>query len=59
MRPYWLDHDHLEVPVPARDEAGAVLGDGMRVVTEKDPLFEQWRKWALNARPDPEPAETD
>lgn len=54
MHAYWIDHDHLEVPVPATDEDGTVIGDGMIAVTEDDPLFEQWRPWALNARPDPD-----
>ena len=55
MRSYWIDHDHLEVPLPAGGGKGEPIGDGMVAVTDGDPLFEQWKDLALNARPDPDP----
>lgn len=57
MRAYWLDHDHLEIPVPAGGGEGEPIADGMITVTDADPRFDEWRRWALNARPDPEPSE--
>jgi hypothetical protein len=57
MHAYWVDHDHLEVPLPVMDEENGVIGDGIVVVEDGDPLFEQWRGHALNARPDPETAD--
>lgn len=57
MRSYWIDHAHLEIPVPVGGGEGEPIGDGMVTVTDDDPRFEQWRGWALNARPDPEEAD--
>ena len=37
------------------DDAGVVVGDAARVVTESDPLYEEWLAHALDPASTPQP----
>jgi hypothetical protein len=41
MNARWLDHDHIEAPLPAYDDKGT-LGDGIAVIDESHPSFAEW-----------------
>lgn len=41
MEARWIDHDHIEAPLPAYGDGGAT-GDGWAVIGPEHPLFAEW-----------------